>query len=451
MAKKADTDLTTGTPWKVILKFSIPILLTYLLQQFYSIVDTMVVGQFLGKEALAGVGATGSINFMIIGFCMGICMGFVIPVAQRYGARDYSSMRKFIANSVWTALVLSFVLTVVVLIFCWQILELMQTPENIITQAHDYIFVIFMGIPITIAYNLLGGILRSLGDSRSPFIILMLASVVNIGFDILSVTVLSMGVVGPAVATLLSQAFSAVLCLVCIKRQFPILKISRDEWRPLGHYIKVLCGMGIPMGLQYSITAIGSVVLQSGINSLGSGAVASVAAAQRIVGFAGCPTDALGSSMATFVGQNLGARKIDRINQGLKASTVIGFLYSIVLFVVMLLTSKYWMLLFISAQETKLIQDGATFVIINTAFFCLLVIVNVFRFSIQGLGYSGFAIIAGVMEMIARGLISLVFVPLFGFISVCFGSPLAWVLADMFLIPAYIHVMKKIKKEYMEV
>ena len=160
MAKKADTDLTTGTPWKVILKFSIPILLTYLLQQFYSIVDTMVVGQFLGKEALAGVGATGSINFMIIGFCMGICMGFVIPVAQRYGARDYSSMRKFIANSVWTALVLSFVLTVVVLIFCWQILELMQTPENIITQAHDYIFVIFMGIPITIAYNLLGGILR---------------------------------------------------------------------------------------------------------------------------------------------------------------------------------------------------------------------------------------------------------------------------------------------------
>jgi len=446
--RENETDLTKGSPWKVILQFSVPILLTYLLQQFYSIVDTMVVGRFLGKDALAGVGSTGSVNFMIIGFCMGICMGFVIPVAQRYGARDFPSMRKFFANSIWLAVVFSIVITVIVRLYCRDILVFLKTPDNILNQADDYISVIFLGIPVTMAYNLLAGVIRSVGDSKTPFIILMMASVVNIGFDILSVTVLGMGVKGPAMATVLSQAFSAILCLVYIQVRYPVLRIQAEEWGFKWHLVKILCCMGIPMGLQYSITAIGSVVLQTGINSLGSGAVAAVSAASRITAFTGCPTDALGASMATYAGQNLGAKKFDRIGQGLKAATVTGMIYSVILFVVLLMTSKTWLLLFVSAAEKEIIENGTAFLMINASAYCLLVIVNTFRFTIQGLGYSGLAIISGIMEMVARAVVGVALVPAFGFISVCFGSPAAWVLADIFLIPAYCCVIRQIRKKY---
>ena len=442
-----ELNLTTGAPARVILKFALPILLTYLLQQFYSIVDTVVVGKFLGKDALAGVGSTGSINFMIVGFCMGICMGFVIPVAQRYGAGDFAAMRKFIANSIWTALTFSVIITVIVSIFCRQILVLMNTPENIIQEAYDYILVIFLGIPITIAYNLMAGVIRSIGDSTSPFVILLLASVVNIGFDILSVTVLDMGVVGPALATVLAQAFSAVLCLILIIRKYPVLHISKSEWRPIKSSIVTLCSMGIPMGLQYSITAIGNVVLQAGTNSLGSSAVAATSAASKIISFTGCPSDALGSSMATFAGQNLGAKKVDRIGQGLKAATIIGFIYAVGLLILMMFASEFLMTWFVDASETQIIKDGALYIVINTAFYCLLTIVNTFRFTIQGLGYSNFAIISGIMEMIARAASSILLIPAVGFIGVCLGSPLAWVLADIFLIPAYCFKKKKKKKE----
>lgn len=202
--------------------------------------------------------------------------------------------------------------------------------------AYDYIFIIFAGIPITLAYNLLTGIIRSLGDSKSPLIFLLMAAVANIGFDILSVTVLKLGVRGPAFATLLAQAFSVVLSLWCIKTKFPILKMEPGEWKLHGKHIGILCKMGIPMGLQYSITAIGSVVLQTGINTLGSAAVASVSAASKLSMFLACPFDAIGSAMATYTGQNVGAGKIERIGQGLKASVLIGITYSILIFLVML-------------------------------------------------------------------------------------------------------------------
>ena len=256
--RNAATDLTEGTPWKIIMRFSIPLFFTFLLQQFYNMVDTIVVGQFLGKDALAGVGSTGAINFMIIGFCMGLANGFVIPVAQRYGAKDYKDMRRFVANSIWLTVFFAAIMSITVCILCRSVLIAMKTPADILDLAYDYIFIIFAGIPITLAYNLLTGIIRSLGDSKSPLIFLLMAAVANIGFDILSVTVLKLGVRGPAFATLLAQAFSVVLSLWCIKTKFPILKMEPGEWKLHGKHIGILCKMGIPMGLQYSITAIGS-------------------------------------------------------------------------------------------------------------------------------------------------------------------------------------------------
>lgn len=444
--RNAATDLTEGTPWKIIMRFSIPLFFTFLLQQFYNMVDTIVVGQFLGKDALAGVGSTGAINFMIIGFCMGLANGFVIPVAQRYGAKDYKDMRRFVANSIWLTVFLAAIMSITVCILCRSVLIAMKTPADILDLAYDYIFIIFAGIPITLAYNLLTGIIRSLGDSKSPLIFLLMAAVANIGFDILSVTVLKLGVRGPAFATLLAQAFSVVLSLWCIKTKFPILKMEPGEWKLHGKHIGILCKMGIPMGLQYSITAIGSVVLQTGINTLGSAAVASVSAASKLSMFLACPFDAIGSAMATYTGQNVGAGKIERIGQGLKASVLIGITYSILIFLVMLFSAKYWMLLFINASETEIIHNAVLFILANSGFYIALVFVNAVRFTIQGAGFSGLAILAGVMEMIARAIIGVIMVPYLGFASVCFASPLAWIMADCFLIPAYCHVIRKLKQ-----
>lgn len=445
MKKSTETNLTVGDPGQVILRFAIPILLSTVLQQLYSMLDTIIVGQFLGKTALAAVGSTGAINFMILGFCMGLCYGFVIPVAQKFGAQDYPALRKTVANSVWLTLVLSVLLAVIVCVFCRPILTLMQTPDNIMDDAYTYIFIIFAGIPITCAYNLLSGIIRSLGDSITPLIFLLVSSVINIGFDILSVTILNMGVSGPAFATLLAQAFSALLCFLFIRKRFTILRIQKEEWAFRKKYAIHLCQMGIPMGLQYSITAIGSVILQTGVNTLGSDAVAAVAAAGKLGLFLGCPLDALGSSMSTYAGQNVGAKKIDRIGKGLAASVRFGMIYSVAIFLVMLVGARYGILLFIKPTETAVIADAALFLQINCAFYFALVIVNTFRYTIQGMGFSGFAICAGIMEMIARTVIGVLLIPKFGFISACFASPLAWIMADLFLIPAYYHVVKKLK------
>ena len=447
MKQSAETNLTIGNPGKMILKFSIPILLTNLLQNLYSTIDTIVIGQFLGKEALAGVGSTGAVNFLVIGFCMGLCMGFVIPLAQYFGAEDGHALRQTWANSIWTSVLFSLFLTITVCIFCRSILILMQTPESVLAPAYDYIFIIFLGIPITISYNLLSGVVRSLGDSKSPLIFLMIASIVNIGFDIISVTILDMGVRGPAVATLLAQLFSSILCIWHIRKHFPILKIKdMSEWKPEGRFMGLLCKMGVPMGLQFSITAIGSVILQAGVNTLGADAVAAVSAGTKFILFLQSPTDALGSSMSTFAGQNVGARKVDRIGKGLRAAAIFGFIYSVSIFVVMLFGAKYCMLLFIKASETKVISDAALYCLISVGFFPLLVIINTFRFTIQGMGYSTFAIIAGVMEMIARTLVGACLIPMFGYIAGCFSSPIAWVFGDIFLIPAYFYVMNRTKK-----
>lgn len=423
-------------------------LLGLLFQQFYSMVDTIIVGKWLGVDSLAAVGSTGSINFMIIGFCMGVCSGFAIPVAQRFGSKDYVSLRKFVANSVWVSAVLASVMTVVVCLLCMPILQAMKTPEDIIGEAYAYIFVIFLGIPVIYLYNLLSGIIRSLGDSKTPVYFLILSSVINIVLDVVSIKYLHMGVEGPAWATVISQAVSGALCLVYIHRKFEILHLQRDEWRVDWHYIQNLLFMGIPMGLQYSITAIGSVILQTAVNGLGSSAVAAVTAGGKVSMFFCCPFDALGGTIATYAGQNVGAKKLDRINSGIKAAVLIGFLYSVAACAVLVFFGDTIALLFLDADEAVILSRAHQFVIINSAFYMALTLVNVVRFCIQGMGFSVFAILAGVCEMIARSIMGFGLVPLLGFDAVCFANPLAWIMADAFLIPAYLICIKRLKRMF---
>lgn len=449
MASNTTKDMTTGSSMKLILGFAVPLLMGMLFQQVYSLVDTIIVGRFLGVNALAAVGATGSINFLIIGFCLGLCNGFALPVAQRFGAKDYDGLRKYVGNSAVLSVIVGGTITVFTVVFCRNILQIMDTPADIIDLSYNYIVVIFAGIPATLLYNILSSHLRSLGDSVTPVAFLILSACLNIGLDLLFIVTFHWGVFGASFATVLSQLVSGVLCLFFIIIRFDILHLKRDDWRLDPAYVRNLLVMGLPMGFQYSITAIGSVILQAAVNSLGSIAVASMTAASKISMFVVCPFDALGSTMATYGGQNVGAGKLERLAKGLRSAVILGAIYSAVIFVVVYFFGENMIQIFLSPTE----ENAATvlvwakeFLVINAAFYFPLALVNIVRFLIQGMGFSGFAVFAGVFEMVARTIVGLFLVPVFGFVAACFASPLAWIFADAFLIPAFFFCRKRLRK-----
>ena len=445
MASNTTKDMTSGSTMKLILGFAVPLLMGMLFQQVYSLVDTIIVGRFLGVSALAAVGATGSINFLIVGFCQGICNGFALPVAQRFGAKDYDGLRKYVGNSAVLSIIFGGAITLITVIACRPILELMQTPADIIDLSYHYIVVIFAGIPAIMLYNILSAYLRSLGDSITPVIFLVLSAGLNIGLDLLFIVPFHWGVFGAAFATVLSQAVSGILCLILIIKKFDLLHLKREDWKLDWGYSRYLLIMGLPMGLQYSITAIGSVILQASVNTLGSTAVASMTAGSRISMFVVCPFDALGSTMATFGGQNVGAGRLDRLGRGLRSAVILGAIYSALILVVLIFFGRNLILLFVSAKEAAVIAQAKQFLVTNAAFYLMLALVNIVRFLIQGMGFSGFAVFAGVFEMVARTLVGLVFVPIFGFTAACSANPLAWIFADCFLIPAFFHCRKKLQ------
>lgn len=440
-------DLTVGSPMKLILGFAFPMFLGLLFQQFYSLVDTMIVGKYLGVDPFAGVGSTGSLNFIVIGFCMGLCSGFSVPISQSFGAKDFPLLRKMVTNSVWLCTFFSVVITTLMLVFCRPVLTWMNTPENIFEYAYIYIFIIFAGIPCTILYNMTAAILRALGDSKSPIIFLAISSAINIGLDLLLIIVFRMGVEGAALATVVSQGVSGVISIIYIKKKFDILAMEKGDWKLERHLAGKLTGVGIPMGLQYSITGIGSVILQTAVNGLGSIYVASMTAGSKINIFLACPFDALGQTMAPYAGQNIGARKLDRVGKGLRAACIIGFIVSGLMVVVVKLFGGQLTMLFLDEKDPVIMQNSTQFLIIVSAFYCLLTLVNTVRFTIQGMGFSSLAIIAGVMEMIARGIAGMLLVPAFGYLGACYSSPLAWLFADAFLIPAFFFCKRKVARQ----
>ena len=440
-------DLTVGSPMKLILGFAFPMFLGLLFQQFYSLVDTMIVGKYLGVDPFAGVGSTGSLNFIVIGFCMGLCSGFSVPISQSFGAKDFPLLRKMVTNSVWLCTFFSVVITTLMLLFCRPVLTWMNTPENIFEYAYIYIFIIFAGIPCTILYNMTAAILRALGDSKSPIIFLAFSSAINIGLDLLLIIVFRMGVDGAALATVVSQGVSGVISIIYIKKKFDILAMEKGDWKLERHLAGKLTGVGIPMGLQYSITGIGSVILQTAVNGLGSIYVASMTAGSKINIFLACPFDALGQTMAPYAGQNIGARKLDRVGKGLRAACIIGFIVSGLMVIVVKLFGDQLTMLFLDEKDPVIMQNSTQFLIIVSAFYCLLTLVNTVRFTIQGMGFSSLAIIAGVMEMIARGIAGMLLVPAFGYLGACYSSPLAWLLADAFLIPAFFLCKRKVARQ----
>ena len=441
-------DMTNGSPSRHILGFAVPMLFGMLFQQFYNLVDTIIVGKTLGVEALAGVGATGSINFMIIGFCMGVCNGFVIPVAQCFGAKKPADLRKYVFNGYICSIVFAIVLTLASVIFCRRILIIMNTPADIIDHAYNYIVVIFIGIPTVFLYNMVSGVIRSLGDSKTPVVFLVLSSIINVVLDFFLILVCKMGVAGAGWATVTSQLISGLTCLIYMYKKYDILKGDKSERVLDRRFITNLCMNGVPMGLQYSITAIGSTILQAAVNTRGSTYVAAMTAGSKMFNFTCCPFDALGSTMATYAGQNVGAAKIKRLGQGVRSAMIIGSVYSVLSLIALYFTTDYIALLFVNASETTIIALTRQFILASACFYIPLTGVNVVRFCIQGMGFSVFAISAGILEMIGRAFAAIILIPSIGFMGACLASPIAWIAADAFLFPAFIHCAKKLNARH---
>ena len=440
-------EMTSGRALPLIFNFTLPLLLGNILQQTYSLVDAAIVGKFLGINALASVGASTSVVFLILGFCNGCCCGFGIPVAQKFGARDYSTMRSYVAVGLQLSIVMSVSIAIITSVFCADILHLMSTPEGIFDGAYDYLLVTFIGIPFTFFYNLLSSVIRALGDSKTPFWFLLLATLLNIILDLFFIIVLGWGVMGAAIATVFSQGVSAILCYIYMHRKFEILQGTAKEKKFQPKLAKNLLYIGVPMGLQFSITAIGSIMLQSANNALGTACVAAFTSAMRIKMFFLCPLESLGIAMATYSGQNYGAGKPERIWLGIKASGLIMLIYVAATFGALMFGAKAFALIFVDPSEVAILDNTELFLHVSCTFFPMLGLLCILRYTIQGVGYTNLAMFSGVSEMIARILVSLYAVPAFGFVAVCFGDSMAWVAADLFLIPAFIFVYRRLKKQ----
>lgn len=442
--------MTEGSPAKLIVMFTIPLLIGNIFQQLYSMVDTLIVGRTLGVHALAAVGCTGSISFLILGFAMGVSAGLAIITAQRFGAKDEKGVRRSVAAGAWISLAVTAILTAISVPLARRILELMNTPAEIIDGAYEYIVVIFWGIIASMLFNFLSNIIRALGDSRTPLLFLIIACILNIILDFALILWADMGVAGAAWATIIAQMASALMCLWYIKKKLPILHLTKEDWRVSSWDIKQHFKVAMPMGFQMSIIAIGAVVLQFVLNGLGSVAVAAFSAAQRIDQIAAQPMNSFGTTMATYAAQNYGAGRIDRIRKGVFQCSLISVGFSIIMGLVNIFAGYQLAGLFVGAGETGVQSMAQTYLQINGAMYFILALLFIFRFTLQGLGKGFMPTVAGVMELVMRTFAAIFLTAAIGYAGACWASPLAWIGACIPLAAAYFVTVKKLQGRYGE-
>lgn len=441
--EKFTNDLTVGKPLKKILSFTVPIFIGNLFQQLYSMVDAIIVGRTVGLSALAAVGATGAVSFLIIGFVTGVTSGFTVLTAQKFGAGDADGVRKSAAASLVLSVLVTVALTAVAVLTAKPLLRLMNTPEDILEDAYNYIVVIDWGIAAATFYNLVSNLVRALGDSRTPLVFLIFASVLNVGLDFLTILVFRMGVAGAAWATVVSQAAAGALCLIYALKKYPLLRVRKSDFKlPFAFYLRHL-KVGLPMAFQFSITAVGVMVIQSVLNGFGSTVVAAYTAASKIDNLATQSLLSLGTAMATFCAQNYGAGKFARIKEGIRKANVTSVAFSVSGFALIMLLEIPLTRLFVGADAETVANEVHLYLLINGASYVFLGVLFVLRSSVQGLGYSGTAMFAGVAELAMRILAAFLFAALWGYIGVCTANPVAWFGADVFLIVVYLRITKK--------
>ena len=445
--KSGTTDLTVGKPLFQILRFALPLVLGTLFQQLYSFADTVIVGRCLGTDALGAVGTTYSLNFLILGFVQGACVGFGIPVAETFGAKDKGGLRKYLFNGALLCVVLSVVFTISTTLMAGPLLQLIHTPEELYADAVLYIRIIFLGIPATVLYNYASSVLRAMGDSQHPFYFLLAASVLNIGLDYLLIVSMGMGVDGAAIATVLSQLLSGGLCAFWFftrtAKQEELTFRGQSSLLSAGH-CKRLAYIGFPMGFEYSVSAIGAVIMQDAINLLGSTAVAAQTAGEKIRQMFTLPMESVGMAMATYVGQNHGAHRTDRIKQGIKDGCTIQLTYCVAAWVVIFFVKPSAVGLVLGDADPAVTAGAIQYLAIMSMLFCFHGLLMIFRNTLQGLGYSVQAIISGVGELIGRSLGGLLAVKTgLGYVGICLSNPFAWGLAMLYCMFMVRRVLKR--------
>ncbi|KAA0962140.1 MATE family efflux transporter [Microbacterium sp. ANT_H45B] len=440
------TSLTTGRPWRVILSFSIPLLLGNVVQQMYQFADAVVVGRHLGVQSLAAVGATGSLLFLLIGFAWGLTSGFAIPIAQAFGAGDGAAVRRSVATGVILTGATSVVLTVVAPLIAAPLLDLLQTPSELMPEATTFTQISFIGASATMFFNYLSAIIRAIGDSRTPLIFLTVSCVLNVALVVLMVGPLAWGVGGAALATVIAQAVSVVLCLEFVRRRLPMLHLRRADWRVSRDDVREHLRLGLPMGFQASIIAIGTLTVQVALNTLGSDAVAAYTTASRVDGLAVAFLSSLGLASSMYAAQNLGGRRPDRIRRGVIEGTWMAVITGALLGALIIAFGTAMVRLFVGEGSDEVVRLAHLMLVINGCGYWALGVLFVLRGALQGLGHTLIPTVTGVIELVMRVGAAVVLGALIGFEGVALSNPLAWLGAITLLVPAYVRAHRSLAR-----
>lgn len=442
--RKAKTiDMTEGRLFTKILGFAVPVCLGLLFQQLYNLADTVIVGRMLGVNALAGVGSTTGLTFFAFSISTSLGNGFAVSISQRFGAGDNKGIKKYFGNAIALSTILAIVFTIITVVITGPVLTLTETPGEIYSFAYDYVSVIFMGLSCTIFYNLLAASLRALGDSRTPVIVLVIASVINIVLDIAMIGLFGMGVSGAALATVLSQLVSVIILAVYIMKKNDCLMISLRELRVSGEISAEQMKTALPMALQGAVIAVGILIVQTAINSMGTVYVAGSTAGNKLYGIMAAPIDSVCQAMIPIAGQNYGAGKYDRIDKGLKIVNITGWLLTALLSLLAYFLGPVMMGLFIDAAESDVIAYGHQFLLYYVMGYGFLTIQMSFCFALQGSGNARMTIMSGILETAGRLFGAVVIAGIYGYIGVCLALPLAWVFTSAYIIPAYLVCRKR--------
>ena len=440
-------DLTKGNPFSVLLRFSLPVIGGNLFQLFYTLADTIIVGQTIGEGALAAVGATTVFVYFILCFIQGLTNGFSIILAQNIGSREEREARRSIASSIYISIACSALITLVTCLSMPWIIELMDVPQEIADDASSYLFVMLAGTGATVLYNLISNILRALGDSRMPLIYLIFSSLLNIVLDIVFIVPFGWGVGGAAAATVLSQLIAGVLSVISAMRKYDLLHLERDDWNPDWHNLARNLRLGFVMGFQMSVMCIGQLVMQASVNSLGTVAIAGYTAATKVDQLSVLVNNAFITAIAAYVAQNYGARDIERIRRGVWSGLMITELTDFLMIAIILIMEPFIVPMFVSSPSAEVFGYARDFFAVTLPFYPVLGLLCVYRTSVQSMGNTWAPFTACIVELVARCSSSIVLGAFFGYMGIVFSSPLAWIGADAIVIPVYAVMMRRLRRE----
>lgn len=435
--------LTEGTPWKQILLFSIPIFWGNVFQLLYSLVDTKIVGSTLGTEALAAVGSVSTLHTLMTGFLNGLTLGFSLITAMCFGAKNRKRLKKSFAAAISLGVLTTLALVLMLMIFLHPVLNLLHVPQAQFEMAYAYISVLIVGLFATLFYNLCANTLRAIGDALTPLIFLIVATVSNIGLDYLFILGFQMGVQGAAYATVLAQLLSVVLCLIRIFRKFPILHIQKEDFRFDRELMAEMYKSGLSMGLMSCLVGIGTILLQSAINTLGTTVIVAHTAARKVFELVSLPNSVLGSAMATYCGQNYGARRFDRIRQGIRASLIIAAVWAVVVFLICHTIEGKLIQFVASTTNPDVIYWGSTYLKVDMSFIVICGVIVILRNSMQGFGDRIIPVFSSCIELAGKIIFAFVFAPMFAYWGIIWAEPLVWIAMVIPLIVKVVHVLKR--------